>query len=31
MNSHYYGVEESISVLEAWYDKNTNGEDTTLD
>lgn len=26
-----YGVERSISVLEDWYARNTNGEDATLD
>jgi hypothetical protein len=27
----FYGVESSMSILEAWYARNTNGEDTTLD
>lgn len=26
-----YGVERSISVLEDWYERNTNGEDAILD
>jgi hypothetical protein len=26
-----YGVERSMSVLEDWYDRNTNGEEATLD
>lgn len=27
----FYGVERSISVLEDWYARNTNGEDAALD
>jgi hypothetical protein len=30
-SNQFYGVERSMSVLEDWYARNTNGEDAILD